>query len=104
MLLQMGSQPGLGLADPADPTLVQDVFFRIGGAAPGQATTSLVVSSSQVILDDIWGIDHVVNGTGRSSTAANPDAPVDVVRQRRKARAALVWSREARPHQPADRG
>jgi hypothetical protein len=25
------------------------------------------------------GIDHVVNGTGRSSTAANPDAPVDVV-------------------------
>ena len=25
------------------------------------------------------GIDHVVDGTGRSSTAANPDAPVDVV-------------------------
>jgi hypothetical protein len=25
------------------------------------------------------GIDHVVNGTGRSSTFANPDAPVDVV-------------------------
>jgi hypothetical protein len=25
------------------------------------------------------GIEHVVDGTGRSSTAANPDAPVDVV-------------------------
>jgi hypothetical protein len=25
------------------------------------------------------GIDHVVNGTGRSSTAANPDTAVDVV-------------------------
>jgi hypothetical protein len=25
------------------------------------------------------GIDHVVNGTGRSSTIANPDAAVDVV-------------------------
>jgi hypothetical protein len=25
------------------------------------------------------GIDHVVNGTGGSSTAANPDTPVDVV-------------------------
>ena len=25
------------------------------------------------------GIDHVVNGAGRSSTAANPDAPVDVL-------------------------
>ena len=58
MLLQVGSQPGPG--DPADPTLVQDVFFRIGGATPGQATTSLVVNSSQVILDDIWAwrADH----------------------------------------------
>jgi hypothetical protein len=39
---------------------VQDVFFRIGGATPGQATTSLVVNSSQVILDDIWAwrADH----------------------------------------------
>jgi hypothetical protein len=65
MLLQVGSQPGLGLADPADPTLVQDVFFRIGGATPGQATTSLVVNSSQVILDDIWAwrADHG-NGVG----------------------------------------
>jgi len=25
------------------------------------------------------GIDHVVNGTGGSSTIANPDTPVDVV-------------------------
>jgi hypothetical protein len=60
ILLQVGGQPGLGLADPADPTLVQDVFFRIGGATPGQATTSLVVNSSQVILDDIWAwrADH----------------------------------------------
>ena len=58
MLLQVGSQPGP--ADPADPTQVQDVFFRIGGAAPGRATTSLVVNSSQVILDDIWAwrADH----------------------------------------------
>ncbi|HUC57449.1 MAG TPA: sialidase, partial [Streptosporangiaceae bacterium] len=58
VLLQVGSQPGPG--DPADPTTVQDVFFRIGGAAPGRATTSLVVNSSQVILDDIWAwrADH----------------------------------------------
>jgi hypothetical protein len=25
------------------------------------------------------GIEHVVNGSGRSSTTANPDTPVDVV-------------------------
>ena len=60
VLLQVGSQPGHGTADPGDPTLVQDVFFRIGGAAPGRATTSLVVDSAQVILDDIWAwrADH----------------------------------------------
>jgi len=58
VLLQVGGQPAPG--DPADPTLVQDVFFSIGGAAPGRATTSLVVNSSQVILDDIWAwrADH----------------------------------------------
>jgi hypothetical protein len=69
VLLQVGSQAGPGLTDPADPsdpsdpTLVQDVFFRIGGATPGRATTSLVVNSSRVILDDIWAwrADH---GTG----------------------------------------
>jgi hypothetical protein len=62
-LLQVGGQPGTGTAGPADPTLVQDVFFRLGGAAAGQATTSLVVDSSEVILDDIWAwrADH---GTG----------------------------------------
>jgi len=43
-----------------DPTLVQDVFFRIGGATAGSATNSLVVNSSHVILDDIWAwrADH----------------------------------------------
>ncbi|MGH3402435.1 MAG: adenylyl cyclase, partial [Streptosporangiaceae bacterium] len=60
VLLQVGSRPGAGHADAADPTVVQDVFFRIGGAAPGKAATSLVVNSSQVILDDIWAwrADH----------------------------------------------
>jgi hypothetical protein len=59
-LLQVGSQPGHGRANPADPARVQDVFFHIGGAAPGRATFSLVVNSSQVILDDIWAwrADH----------------------------------------------
>ena len=32
---------------PSDPTLVQDVFFRIGGATPGKATNSLVVNICQ---------------------------------------------------------
>jgi hypothetical protein len=65
VLLQIGKNHGQDHSDPADPTLVQDAFFRIGGATPGQAETSLVVNSSQVILDDIWAwrADHG-NGVG----------------------------------------
>ncbi len=65
VLLQVGSGPQAGQADQADPTVVQDVFFRIGGGTPGQAATSLLVDSSQVILDDIWAwrADHG-NGIG----------------------------------------
>jgi hypothetical protein len=68
-----------------DPSLVSDVFFRIGGATAGKATTSLEVDSSDVILDDVWAwradhgkgvgwtlntADHgvVVNGDGVTAT------------------------------------
>jgi hypothetical protein len=49
--------------DPADPSVLSDVYFRIGGAHLGKATTSLVVNSDHVILDNIWAwrADH---GTG----------------------------------------
>ena len=72
VLLQIGKNHGQDHSDPADPTLVQDVFFRIGGATPGQADTSLVVNSSQVILDDIWAwrADHG-NGVGWTGNVAN---------------------------------
>jgi len=54
-----------GWSNPADPTAVQDVFFRIGGPHLGQATVSMVVNSDQVVLDDIWAwrADHG-NGVG----------------------------------------
>ncbi len=54
--------------DPSDPALIQDVYFRIGGAQPGSATDSLVVNSSHVILDNIWAwrADH---GAGVGWTA-----------------------------------
>ncbi|HEY0934220.1 MAG TPA: hypothetical protein VGD91_10810, partial [Trebonia sp.] len=72
VLLQVGSRPRAGRAEPGDPTVLQDVFFRIGGAGPGQAATSLVVNSSQVILDDIWAwrADHG-DGVGWDGNAAD---------------------------------
>lgn len=59
-------------SDPADPSLLADVFFRIGGAAAGKATTSLVVNSDNVILDDIWAwrADHG-NGVGWTINTAD---------------------------------
>src|SRR5262249_6014452 len=59
-LMRLGSAGSSGGGDPADPTLVQDVYFRIGGAGPGAATNSLVVNNSHVILDNIWAwrADH----------------------------------------------
>jgi hypothetical protein len=77
-LLQVGFPGGRGWSDPADPTLVQDVFFRVGGATPGQATSSLVVNSSQVILDDIWAwrADHG-NGVGWTSNVGDTGVVVN---------------------------
>jgi len=70
-LLQVGT-PNAHKSDPADPTSLQDVFFRIGGATSGSATTSLVVNSDNVILDDIWAwrADHGA-GVGWTSNTAD---------------------------------
>jgi hypothetical protein len=78
VLLQVGSRPQAGQADQADPTVVQDVFFRIGGGTPGQAVTSLLVNSSQVILDDIWAwrADHG-NGVGWTSNLGDTGVVVN---------------------------
>jgi hypothetical protein len=71
VLLQVGT-PNAHKSDPADPTMLGDVFFRIGGATPGKATTSLVVNSDNVILDDIWAwrADHG-NGVGWTANTAD---------------------------------
>jgi hypothetical protein len=71
VLLQVGT-PHAHKSDPGDPTSVQDVFFRIGGATPGKAVTSLVVNSDNVLLDDIWAwrADHG-NGVGWTANTAD---------------------------------
>jgi hypothetical protein len=77
VLLQMGLLPIHLGSNPKDPTLIQDVFFRIGGATAGKATISLVVNSDNVILDDIWAwrADH---GTGVGWTDNTADTGVIV--------------------------
>ena len=77
VLLQVGSGHARSDNVASDPTALTDVFFRIGGATPGTATTSLIVNSTNVILDDIWAwrADH---GTGVGWTSNTADTGVIV--------------------------
>jgi hypothetical protein len=70
-LLQVGPA-GSTASHAANPTSIQDVFFRIGGAGPGAATNSLLVNSNNTLIDHIWAwrADH---GAGVGWTA-NPAA------------------------------
>ncbi|MEU1023010.1 discoidin domain-containing protein [Streptomyces sp. NPDC005904] len=58
-LLEIGPQ-GASADHAADPTTVQDVYIRIGGAGAGKATTSVVVNSDDTIIDHtwVWRADH----------------------------------------------
>ncbi|MCX5424955.1 coagulation factor 5/8 type domain-containing protein [Streptomyces sp. NBC_00078] len=58
-LLEIGPR-GATRDHSANPTTVQDVFVRIGGAGAGKATTSMVVNSRHTIVDHtwVWRADH----------------------------------------------
>ncbi|GAA3562734.1 discoidin domain-containing protein [Nonomuraea rosea] len=53
ILMEVGPS-GSAATHAANPISIQDVFFRIGGAHAGKATTSLVVNSDNTIIDHIW--------------------------------------------------
>ncbi|MFI6455584.1 discoidin domain-containing protein [Streptosporangium amethystogenes] len=53
VLIEVGP-PGSSADHAANPTTLQDVFVRIGGAFAGNATTSVVVNSDDVIIDHTW--------------------------------------------------
>ena len=63
---------------PDDMTALQDVFFRIGGAAVGKAAVSLEVNSDNMILDNTWAwrADHG-NGVGWTVNTADTGVVVN---------------------------
>ena len=71
VLLTIGDDAASGRHE-ANPTTVHDVYFRIGGAQAGRATTSLVVNSDDVIIDHIWAwrADHG-DGVGWETNTAD---------------------------------
>ncbi len=72
LLMQVGPA-GSSASHAANPTVLSDVFFRIGGAGVGKATQSLVINSSNVIADHmwLWRADHGSGVGWTSNTAAN---------------------------------
>ncbi|GAA1653371.1 discoidin domain-containing protein [Catellatospora bangladeshensis] len=76
VLLELGPSNS-SASHAANPTSISDVFFRIGGAHPGKATTSLLVNSDNVIIDHIWAWrgDH---GAGIGWTVNTADQGVIV--------------------------
>ncbi|WP_370250302.1 Ig-like domain-containing protein [Cryobacterium sp. HLT2-28] len=83
VLLKIGTKTGhRGTTSAANPTALQDVFFRVGGPHVGKATVSLEVNSDNAILDDIWAwrADHGKPGsvgwdinTGQNGVIVNGD-------------------------------
>ncbi|MCY0937219.1 discoidin domain-containing protein [Streptomyces sp. H34-S4] len=58
-LLEVGPA-GAGTDHAANPTTVQDVFIRVGGAGAGKATAGMVINNHDTIVDHtwIWRADH----------------------------------------------
>jgi hypothetical protein len=72
VLMQVGA-PGASANHSSSPTLLSDVFVRVGGAHPGKARRSLEINSNNVIADHmwLWRADHGHDVGWTSNTAAN---------------------------------
>jgi hypothetical protein len=77
VLLWLGT-PGPSGNAPANPDVVSDVFFRVGGAAAGSAHVSFVDNASNSVLDDIWAwrADHG-NGVGWTTNTGDTGLAVN---------------------------
>ena len=66
VLLQVGVPGGSRVSHATNPTSLNDIFVRIGGATTGSAVTSIEIDSDNVILDNIWAwrADHGNAPTG----------------------------------------
>jgi hypothetical protein len=72
VLVKVGA-PGSSRLHARNPTLLSDVFVRVGGAGVGKATQSVQVNSSNVIGDHLWlwRADHGRGVGWTSNTAVN---------------------------------
>src|SRR6202012_3354775 len=78
VLVQIGPS-GSSASHASDPTVLSDVFARIGGATVGKATQTLQVNSANVIGDDLWPWRGDPGYSGTVGTGTNSAANVLVV-------------------------
>lgn len=71
--LQVGVPGGTRVSHSSNPTVLSDIFIRVGGYVAGTATTSLEVDSDNVILDNmwLWRADHGTGVGWTNNTAAH---------------------------------
>lgn len=67
VLLKVGTKngnKGANKSDPANPTTLSDVYFRVGGPHIGKTDTALEINSDRVLVDHtwVWRGDHGVEG------------------------------------------
>ena len=67
VLLRVGRSNGnhsFTASDPANPTTLNDVYFRVGGPHVGKADVTLEVNSDNVLIDHtwVWRADHGIEG------------------------------------------
>ena len=72
VLLTVGEN-GASRDHAANPTVIQDVYFRIGGPRAGKSAVSLVVNSDDTVIDHVWAWrgDHGAGIGWNQNTAAN---------------------------------
>ncbi len=70
-LLQVGPS-GASASHASNPTVLSDVFVRVGGAAAGVVTNGIIVNNNNTIIDHtwIWRADHG-SGVGWNVNVAN---------------------------------
>ncbi|HEY4020869.1 MAG TPA: discoidin domain-containing protein [Pseudonocardiaceae bacterium] len=71
-LLQVGTQ-GSTVSHAGDPASFDDVFFRVGGAEAGSATTSFIDNSNNSLIDDVW-VWRADHGAGAGSWTSDQGA------------------------------
>ena len=71
-LLQVGTA-GSSVSNASDPDSFDDVFFRVGGAEAGSATTSFIDNSNNSLIDDVW-VWRADHGAGAGSWTSDQGA------------------------------